>query len=186
MTSDWLPWVEPLFTGLRRDEIFSQSVLSQASSQLGKVHLYGPIPHFVGSLESLRTREPSRDYQIHIFNAGELPQLDASDWPHTVFDRPDPQRPEKVAALAYDQETVIGVAMAVADSDTMWQIGIDVTPDFRGKGLGAALTATIAKATLEAGVVPYYATSPANIPSIRTALSAGLWPCWVQVSCAWH
>ena len=64
----------------------------------------------------------------------------------------------------------------------MWQIGLDVLPVHRGQGLGQALTSALAEEALAANRVPFYATSAANIPSMRTALGLGFFPGWVEVA----
>ena len=65
---------------------------------------------------------------------------------------------------------------ATTDSDTLWQIGIDVHLEHRGRGLGAALTSQAARAVLDEGRVPYYGSSINNIASRRTAQAAGFYP----------
>ncbi|MDD9985628.1 MAG: hypothetical protein OXQ31_05115 [Spirochaetaceae bacterium] len=86
-----------------------------------------------------------------------------------------------VAAVAIHCEEVVGVATFSTDSDSLWQIGVDVAAGHRGKGLGAALTFRATCAVLDHGKVPYYSTSVANIISRRTAQSAGFYPCWTSV-----
>ena len=56
---------------------------------------------------------------------------------------------------AYDGEKLIGLAGCSADCDMMWQIGIDVLPEYRNKGIASALTSRLALKVLERGKVPF-------------------------------
>lgn len=57
-------------------------------------------------------------------------------------------RPEVLAAVAYDQEQIVGIACVSADSQTMWQIGVDVRPAYRGNGIGVKLVNMLTIETL--------------------------------------
>ena len=83
---------------------------------------------------------------------------------------------------AYDGERLIGLAGCSADCDTMWQIGIDVLPEYRKKGIAAALTTQLAWDILERGKVPFYCAAWSNIRSVRNAISSGFRPAWVELT----
>ena len=51
-------------------------------------------------------------------------------------------------------QTVIGIAGASADSDELWQIGVDVLPKYQGRCIGKALVSELTAAVLAAGKVP--------------------------------
>ena len=90
-------------------------------------------------------------------------------------------RPNVVTAVAIRSEKVVAAAGASTDSDALWQIGIDVQSEHRGRGLGAVLTSRVASAVLARGKVPFYGSRVDNIASRRTAHSAGFYPSWVAV-----
>lgn len=83
---------------------------------------------------------------------------------------------------AYDGGRLIGMAGASADCDTMWQIGIDVLPEYRRQGIAAALTSRLALEILERGRVPFYCAAWSNIPSVRNAIRSGFRPAWVELT----
>ncbi|MFW0112264.1 GNAT family N-acetyltransferase [Rothia sp. P5766] len=72
------------------------------------------------------------------------------------------------------------VALSGASEDSNWcrQIGIDVLPEYRGRGLASYLVRELAVAILLEGFVPFYGTSPSHILSQQVALKAGLRPAW--------
>ena len=64
----------------------------------------------------------------------------------------------------------------------MWQIGIDVLPQYRRKGIASALTSHLALAVLERGKVPFYCAAWCNLPSVRNAIKSGFRPAWVEMT----
>jgi predicted GNAT family acetyltransferase len=71
------------------------------------------------------------------------------------------------------------MAGASADCENMWQIGIDVLPPFRGKGLASCLVSRLAALILKRGIVPFYCTGSFNIPSQLVAYRSGFFPAWM-------
>lgn len=83
---------------------------------------------------------------------------------------------------AYDGDKLIGLAACSADCDTMWQIGIDVLPEYRKKGIASALTSQLAMEILARGKVPFYCAAWSNIKSVRNAIKSGFRPAWVELT----
>ena len=83
---------------------------------------------------------------------------------------------------AYDGDKLIGLAGCSADCDDMWQIGIDVLPDYRRQGVASALTSKLALEILQRGKVPFYCAAWCNIKSVRNAIRSGFKPAWVEMT----
>lgn len=183
-TAGWMPWVSELFGDARdADEAFSLGMLSEASRRVEgySLQLNGPYAYNVTSEQDWVNRDAPDGYAVEVSGAELLVGLEPADWPNAVAPRRMGQgRREVVAAVALLGDVVAGVATATTDSDTLWQIGIDVHSGHRGKGLGAALTSRVARGILDEGRVPYYGSSVNNIASRRTAQAAGFYPCWVS------
>ena len=77
---------------------------------------------------------------------------------------------------------LIGLAGCSADCADMWQIGVDVLPKYRKKGIAAALTSNLAMEALERGKVPFYCCAWSNIRSARNAIKSGFSPAWVEMT----
>ncbi len=88
-------------------------------------------------------------------------------------------RPDVLAVSAWAGDRLVGMAGASADCRMLWQIGVDVVPDWRRKGLAAALVWELSQAVLARGKIPYYGTSSSNLASQRTAWASGYFPAWV-------
>jgi RimJ/RimL family protein N-acetyltransferase len=108
--------------------------------------------------------------------------IDRLKFPNALSHEPEQHgRPTVLAAVAYRDGDIAGIAGVTKDSDFMYQIGIDVLPEHRGNGLAPAMTSAAARAVFDIGGLPYYCTSNSNILSMRTALAVGFRPTWVEV-----
>ena len=95
--------------------------------------------------------------------------------------RYDPQRPRLLGCSAEHDGVTVGLATASADSDSMWQVGIDILPDYRNRGIGKALVSQLTEALFKIRKLPYYSTGISNISSRRIAISVGYRPAWVEI-----
>lgn len=83
---------------------------------------------------------------------------------------------------AYDGKRLVGLAACSADCEAMWQIGIDVLPEYRRQGISSALTSALAKEILHRGKVPFYCSAWSNLRSVRNAIKSGFIPAWVEMT----
>lgn len=92
------------------------------------------------------------------------------------------KRKDKIAIVGYIDNKIAGIAACTDDCDSMWQIGVDVVKEFRGKNIASFLVNKLAHKIFEAGKVPYYCTAWSNVSSRNTAIKAGFKPCWVEIA----
>ena len=83
---------------------------------------------------------------------------------------------------AYDGDRLVGLAACSADCGSMWQIGIDVLPEYRRQGIASALTSRLAVEILNRGKVPFYCAAWSNVKSVRNAIKSGFRPAWVEMT----
>lgn len=163
-----LPQLQRQLFGLERDRLWSQSFLRS----LGHYFLPDPgrmvrlSPPAGLCLEWRRAADMEELYRIPGFSNALGYDLNAS-------------RPDVLALCAWEENQLAGVAGASEDCRMLWQVGVDVLPAWRGRGLGAALVSALSLAVLEEGRIPYYGTSSSNLASQRTAQRAGYCPAWV-------
>ena len=93
----------------------------------------------------------------------------------------DENRPDVLAVAAFDGDKIMGIAGASEDSKTMWQIGIDVLPDYRGKGVGTNLVTFLKDEILNRGKIPFYGTVESHFYSQNIAINAGFFPAWAEL-----
>ena len=64
----------------------------------------------------------------------------------------------------------------------MWQIGVDVLPEYRRQGVASSITSNLAIEILNKGKVPFYCCAWSNIKSVKNALKSGFTPAWVEMT----
>ncbi len=94
---------------------------------------------------------------------------------------PNPDRPDVAVVCAYDGETIMGMAGCSRDAENWYQIGIDVLPEYRSKGVGTALVSLLRTHIEKEGGIPFYGTGISNYHSWNIALNAGFCPAWVEL-----
>ncbi len=94
----------------------------------------------------------------------------------------DRRRPDTRAFCAEENGAVMGIAACAADAPVFRQIGVDVLPKYRGRGIGTALVYRLTEQILADGLIPLYGTSGSNVHSQRIALHCGFRPAWVEIS----
>ena len=87
-----------------------------------------------------------------------------------------------LAVGAYDNDKLIGLAGCSADCERMYQIGVDVLPEYRRKGIASAVTSMLAIELLKREIVPFYCAAWSNIKSVRNAIRSGFRPAWVELT----
>ncbi len=93
-----------------------------------------------------------------------------------------PDAPDVIGIAAVKNGIIMGMAGASADSPLMYQIGINVLPEYSGKGIGTALVTLLKNKVLELGKLPFYGTAISHIVSRKTAFNAGFFPAWTELS----
>ena len=74
----------------------------------------------------------------------------------------------------------MGMAGCSEDAPHWQQIGIDVLPEYRSKGVGSYLVNLLKNKIIEMGDIPFYGTGAANIHSQNIAVKCGFKPAWVE------
>lgn len=119
-------------------------------------------------------------YETKIMKNEDFKKLYTNKWSNALCE----QRKELdvLGIGAYDKGNLIGLAACSADCDSMWQIGIDVLPEYRRMGIASALTSKLAVEILNNGKVPFYCCAWSNIKSTRNAIKSGFRPAWVEMT----
>ncbi len=177
-------WARRNLLEVERDDLFSPESLARIEEFVKPdgQYLVGPVLRFACAADGLAALAPAPgglEYEIYVEDR--IPELHR----HRGFDYAlgygNTERPDRVACVARDGETIAGVAGASADSDTLYQIGVQVEPRYRNRGAASRMVWEVASRLLARGVVPYYSTYTTNLASIRTALRIGFFLSWVDV-----
>ena len=120
------------------------------------------------------------DFETVIYGEREIEQFRGDDRFDEAFAFSE-ETPDVLGIAAVRNGDIIGMAGASADSPYLYQIGINVMAEYRGKGIGAVLVSLIKNRLIEMGKIPYYGTSISHIASQKTAVKAGFIPAWAEL-----
>lgn len=141
--------------------------------------VYGVNPYYLPDVENLKEIE-NKSFRFELIDSNIQLLYSNKDVQNALQYDIDSKRPEVLAAVAYDENKLVGIVCASADSKTMWQIGVDVFPEYRGNGIAVKLVNMLTIKTLNRGIVPYYTTDCANINSQKVAIKSGYIPAWTH------
>ena len=120
------------------------------------------------------------EYTLKILQPDEFQMYYTQQWSNALSS----SRPhlDRLAVGAFDGDKLVGLAGCSADWEEMYQIGVDVLPEYRRKGIATAITSKLALETLKLGKVPFYCAAWCNIKSVRNAIKSGFRPAWVELT----
>lgn len=134
--------------------------------------------YFLPDLNSLTRRDCI--YDTKVLSGEDFSSLYVPEWSNALCEKR--KELDVLGVGAYEGGRLVGLAACSADCDTMWQIGVDVLPEYRRKGVAAALTSALAMEIIERGKVPFYCCAWSNIKSARNAIKSGFKPAWVEMT----
>ena len=125
-------------------------------------------------------KEQPCDYELRVLHQEDFSELYLPQWSNALCEKR--KHLDVLGVGAYDNGKLIGLAGCSADCEEMYQIGIDVLPEYRRKGIASALTSRLALEILKLNKVPFYCAAWCNIKSVRNAIRSGFRPAWVQMT----
>ena len=134
--------------------------------------------YYLPDVELLKER-PCK-YELRVLEQCDLEDLYLPEWSNALCS--DRKQLDMLGVGTYDGERLVGLAGCSADAEEMWQIGVDVLPEYRRQGIASALTSKLALEILKRNKVPFYCTAWSNIRSVRNAIKSGFLPAWVEMT----
>lgn len=163
--NDIMPYVKRKFKNKSSYEIMTSKLV------------YGVNPYFLPSMSNSQYAQ-NDNYKFTLIDENIQDLYKYKGFHNALQYDPNSKRPEMLATIANDGNRIVGIACASADSKTMWQIGVDVLPEYQGNGIAVSLVNMLTKETLSRGIVPYYTTDCTNINSQKVAIKCGYFPAW--------
>ena len=177
------PFAENLLGSIRGVELFDAKAVFLINRELVKFgkaigsfnQYYLPVsPYYYPDLSGIR---------VKIYDEDAIPSLYGDKrFSNALMYEDKLGRHDVMAVCAMDGNSIYAIAGASNDSERFWQIGIDVLPEYRGRGTATALVSALTKEILMQGAIPYYGTWWSNIPSRNVARRAGYFPAWVEMT----
>lgn len=124
----------------------------------------------------------NKDIEVKILCENEIPSLYEDDRFHMALTyNNDGEKKDVLAVVGYIDGEIAGIAAVSNDCENMWQVGIDVLPEFRKQGVAKTLTKILTDEVIKREKVPYYCTAWSNIASKNNAISCGYKTTWVEI-----
>lgn len=144
-------------------------------------HYYLPLGKEL--LTEAQMEELSSEYEIRWYEKDEIYQFREDErFVHAYSFLTD--APDVLGIAVLKDGEILGMAGASADSADLWQIGIDVMPQEKGKNLGPFITILLKREILKRGRIPYYGTVESHIQSQKVAIKSGFLPYWAEINSA--
>ena len=134
--------------------------------------------YFLPDMNQLKTLPCA--YEMRVLYPADFAQYYTAQWSNALS--ASRKHLDVLAVGAFDHGKLIGLAGCSADCEMMYQIGVDVLPDYRRKGIASALTSKLAMEIIARGKVPFYCAAWSNIKSVRNAIKSGFRPAWVELT----
>lgn len=119
-------------------------------------------------------------YELKVYNQEEILQFKGDN----RFDEAflfDENMPDMIGVAAVENGVLLGMAGATCDAPEMWQLGINVMEEGKGKGIGSMLVAALKNEVEKAGKVPFYSTAESHIKSQKVAIQTGFIPAFFEI-----
>lgn len=133
--------------------------------------------YFLPDVDRLRPLECA--YELRVLHQEDFAGLYLPEWSNALCEKR--RELDVIGVGAYDGGKLVGLAGASADCESMYQIGVDVLPAYRKRGIASALTSRLALEILALGKVPFYCAAWCNVRSVRNAVRCGFRPAWVEL-----
>lgn len=162
--------------------LFEQPHTSAIEKELNKYgYTLGHSHHLY--LPSKKT-EPKESFTVKWYHGYEeiKPFYGDKRFPNAICEQYMPERPDTMTVCAFDGDKIMGMAGCSEDAHGWQQIGIDVLPEYRSKGVGAYLVTLLKNKISENGDIPFYGTGIANFHSMNIAVNCGFKPVWVEIN----
>ncbi len=173
-------WVEEYFGSMAPEHMLNYHNLRQLDEELGKHgYMIDEVQEcFLPSWALAEQDDMDEADNVEMLFGKEIRELyKEGEFPHALV---DPGR-DIIAVGVREDGRMAAVAGAARDGSFLWQIGVDVLPDYRMRGLASAMTEQLALILLDKGCVPFYGVRQGNIVSKRTAEAAGFEPAFSEV-----
>lgn len=139
----------------------------------------GVNPYYLPEISKFALIEKNDKFKYELIEKSEIHQLYSLEgFDYALQYDVNSLHPEELAIVIKHNDDVVGVASAVAECKTMWQINVDVLSQFRGNNLAIIAVNMLTNEVLNRGLIPYYSTDSSNVISQRVAIKSGYIPSW--------
>lgn len=164
--NDWLEALRPVVTNLHPEMLFSVFGAYELArvTQPDGYSAWGPVFFFFGDAS---TWKDPKDPRVVRLSEDDLAAVDYARFWHCYFG----EAHDGYGVM--EDGALVALAAVLHYGEGVEEIGMDVMPEARGRGVGRAVVGAAGAAIIERGNLALATTSPWNVPSARTLRSAG-------------
>lgn len=142
--------------------------------------VYGQSIYFIPDLKDLKKQEEIQNFEFKLFD-GNTNEIELTEGFENAisFDK-NGKCNSNIAYCTYHNGQIVGIAGADKINDDIWEVGVEVLPEYRREGLATLLTKNLTIKILEKGIVPIWCASSTNIGSQAVAVRSNYIPLWVE------
>lgn len=141
--------------------------------------VYGQSIYYIPNLNKISKQEETSKYKFKLFD-GNTDKIELSSGFENAISFNNGKCISNIAYCAYKDGKIIGIAGADKVNDDIWEVGIEVLPEYRKDGLATILTKNLTLKILEKGIVPIWCASVSNIGSQAVATNSDYIPVWME------
>lgn len=161
--------VKSALSGKSRDEIFEFPFV------------YGQTIHYIPDVKKVQRLPLLDGYSYELLQGNDINKLEGiSEFDNSLSFDCNGNASTKLVFLAKKGDEIVGLAGAGMETEKLWEIGIDVKPEYRKSGLGTKLVSNLTVDIIEQGIVPFYSASVTNLGSQMVANRSGYIPYWID------
>lgn len=161
--------VKSALSGKNRDEIFEFPFI------------YGQTIHYISDVKNIERLPLIDGYSYELLQGNDINKLRGiSGFDNSLTFDSNGNTATKIVFLAKKGDEIVALAGAVMETEKLWEVGIDVKPEYRKSGLGTKLVSNLTVDIIKQGIVPFYSASVTNLGSQMVASRSGYIPCWID------
>ena len=176
-----LGWCDANLSRLTRNELFAAPAIKMMDKFVKKdgQQMAGPDLKHICTKDIFKPYKPEKDIEITVISdPGQIEKHNEDRFPNSLT---NPNNPILVIALAKYRGEIAGKAGAEANTDTLWQIGVDTLEPYRQKGIGKAVVSALTEYILDQRNIPFYSALESNTASRQLAASLGYKTAWIEL-----
>ena len=141
--------------------------------------VYGQSIYFIPDLKRITKQQEIEGLTFKFFD-GNTDEINLTSGFENAITFENGKCISEIAYCACDGDKIVGVAGADKRNDDIWEVGIEVLPEYRKDGLATILTKNLTLKILEKGIVPIWCASSTNIGSQAVANRSNYIPLWFE------
>ncbi len=137
------------------------------------------VYYFIPNIKKMSIQKELDKFDFKLFD-GNVSKIELSEGFENALTFKNGICISNIAYCAYKDGKIIGVAGADKIDDDIWEVGIEVLPEYRKEGLATILTKNLTMKILEKNIVPIWCASASNIGSQAVAVNSDYIPLWME------